>query len=121
MTTALALFDVADIAPAAGCSRCGTSRPATTRAHAAPNLLGVSPAYLAPTRYRDLAPIKSPLYCTDCAWYLADAWWGPWFACPTGACDLWARTLADPRPDLACGRHNHNETSVVWLSTEGAP
>lgn len=115
MTTALALFALTDLATPTveACTRCGNNQPATTRVHAAPNLLGVVPAYLAPTRYRDLTPITSPACCDNCAWRLADSWWASSFVCPTGVCALWAHTLANPRPNADCTRH-HNELRVVW-------
>jgi len=117
--TALTLFDLTDLTPTdvEDCSHCDA--PATTRVHAATNLLGTVPAYLGPTRYRHLQPITSRPCCDRCAWNLAVAWWSPVYACPhTGVCFVWLRTLADPRPELDCRRH-HREDTVVWRTPIG--
>lgn len=114
MTTALALFDLADLTPAAvtPCGRCG-EQPATVRVYAALNLLGVHPAWLGATRYRDACRrAHSEPCCTSCAWELASGWWS---GCPCrgGVCRLWVHTLADPHPGWDCARH-HTERTVVW-------
>lgn len=113
-TTTLALFDLAALnpPPADTCTRCGHA-PATTRVHAVSNLLGIIPAAMAPTRYRDLAPVHSAPCCDACAWVLASVWWGGWFVCPCGTCNLWAHTLAAPLPGWDCTRC-HEENTIVW-------
>lgn len=117
MTTALTLFDLTALNPAADvpCSRCRGRRPATTRIRAARNLYGLMPAYLAATTYRDLAPLTSGPCCEPCAWQLGAIWWASWRTCPSGTCGLWAYTLADPIPHLACKRH-HDEARAVWYA-----
>lgn len=115
MSTALALFALADLTPAAdtSCGRCG-NKPATTRVYAVQNLLGVHPTWLAPTVYQDATrTTHSAPCCEACAWQLGDAWWASWRTCPTGACALWAHTHTTPRPGWDCRRH-HDETTVVW-------
>ncbi len=117
MTTALTLFDLADLTPtqAVTCGHCGT-RPAGTRVYAVQNLLGTHPAGLAATRYRDAAyRADSGPCCDTCAWTLANAWWAAWLVCPTGTCFLWLHTGADPRPAADCRRH-HDEHKVVWTT-----
>lgn len=113
--TTLTLFDLTTLNPEPDCKWCG-NRPATTRVHAVQNLLGVIPAWLAPTWYRDATRTAcSGPACDRCAWHLAGSWWNPSMSCPHGACQLWAHTLAEPKPGWDCLRHHH-ENTVVWLT-----
>jgi hypothetical protein len=120
MTTAtLTLFDLTALNPDTPrtCGWCD-NRPATTRVYAIQNLLGIRPASMTETWYRDATRrAYSGLCCDACAWYVGSSWWNPTFACPHrgAACHLWAHALSAPLPGWDCQRH-HREDTVVWLA-----